>query len=474
MMQNGHISTNGYNKLIAVTRAVEIDSPDAFLRVLDGQPRVFWQRGQYASAFAGAGMAMDVSATGRERFTAIRRAINEVYGRAIIDTDAPDEVRLRWFGGFSFTPPGNDDPLWAAFGAARFILPRYLLTRVGGFHWLTICDYGTGDPEARLNALRAEIAHLTAQMANSPTPAPARELLPDAVIERTDRSTWMSQVEHAVGLIHAGKLRKVVLARALEMDFSSRVNTLAALAELERSYPTAYRFLFEPEPGAAFFGATPELLVRLEGGELFTNALAGSAARGATPEADDRLAAELLASPKDRHEHALVVDWLRATLTPITRALMVGTEPQVVKLKNIQHLYTPVRATLKTSAHVLQFVERMHPTPALGGDPQAAAVATIAEIEPLARGWYGAPVGWMDGEGGGEFAVAIRSAVALGERVRLYAGAGIVGDSVPAKEWDETALKFKPLLGALGLANAGAQSSVLGAQSARGVLSSDF
>ncbi|MCA9905674.1 MAG: chorismate-binding protein, partial [Anaerolineae bacterium] len=154
------------------------------------------------------------------------------------------------------------------------------------------------------------------------------------------------------------------------------------------------------------------------------------------------------------------------------RALMVGSEPQVVKLKNIQHLYTPVRATLKTSAHVLQFVERMHPTPALGGDPQAAAVASIAQIEPLARGWYGAPVGWLDGVGGGEFAVAIRSAVALGERVRLYAGAGIVGDSVPAKEWDETALKFKPLLGALGLT--GTRHSVLGAQSAREVLSSEF
>jgi len=126
----------------------------------------------------------------------------------------------------------------------------------------------------------------------------------------------------------------------------------------------------------------------------------------------------------------------------------------VIQLQNIQHLYTPVRATLKTKAHILQFVERMHPTPALGGDPQAGAREAIARIEPLARGWYGAPVGWLDGDGNGEFAVAIRSAVARGERVRLYAGAGIVGDSIPAKEWDETALKFKPLLGALGLANA--------------------
>lgn len=447
--------SNGYHPtLVALTRPVEYDSTLAFLRAHAGQPRLFWQRGQYATAYAGAGAAAVVSASGAERFDTIRDCMADLFNGLHHDTTAPAEVRPRLFGGFSFNDTLTDDALWQPFGAAQFILPRLLLTRMGGYSWLTACDYGVGDVADRVARLR-ETLTLTPSPSGRGTSEDSGKGL--SLQEREfrgeviDRPTWRAMLEAGIGMIRDGTLRKIVLARALDAALDTPVDALAALEALEKSYPTAWRFLFEPMPGAVFFGATPELLVRLEEGTLHTHALAGSTPRGATPGEDDQLAAGLLASNKDRHEHALVVDWLRESLTPISRTVEAAPTPTVVKLKNIQHLFTPLSAQLREQSSVLNIVQRLHPTPALGGSPQVAAQAAIAQIEPMERGWYGAPVGWVDAAGDGEFAVAIRSAVAADKHIRLYAGAGIVADSDPDKEWDETALKFKPMMEVTGI-----------------------
>nr|MBP8110624.1 chorismate-binding protein [Caldilineaceae bacterium] len=167
---------------------------------------------------------------------------------------------------------------------------------------------------------------------------------------------------------------------------------------------------------------------------------------GATTEEDAAHAAGLLASAKDRHEHALVVDALRRRLLPITRQLDMADEPQILTLSNIHHLHTPVRATLTEPLGVLPLVELLHPTPALGGSPRDLALAFIQEHEPTLRGWYAGPVGWIDANLDGSFAVAIRSAVVQERRAWLYAGGGIVPDSVPQQEWEETGWKFRPML----------------------------
>jgi menaquinone-specific isochorismate synthase len=396
--------------------------------------------------------------------------VQVLFAEHVHDSDAPPEVLPRVFGGFAFRADDTDDAFWKPFGAGLFVLPRLLLTRMAGFHWLTVCDCAPDSPRAaRLAEARATFAavqaeidaqaqkHPGAQVGTTQGSSAAAPPLPAAISHAPtllmSRDQWRAMVERGIGMISAGRLRKIVLARAQEAARGEGcVDAWAALTALERQYPTAYRFLLRP-PGSAtaFFGATPELLVRLENGELHSHALAGSAPRGTTPDEDDRLGKALLTSTKDRHEHELVVNWLRASLAPISRALDIPPEPAVVMLRNIQHLFTPVHGQLRERQPVLRIVERLHPTPALGGDPQAEAVTAIAELEPTPRGWYGAPVGWVDSAGGGEFAVAIRSAVSAGARVRLYAGAGIMGDSDPDKEWDETALKFRPMMGALGL-----------------------
>ncbi|HLU12099.1 MAG TPA: chorismate-binding protein, partial [Oceanobacillus sp.] len=176
----------------------------------------------------------------------------------------------------------------------------------------------------------------------------------------------------------------------------------------------------------------------------------------ATPEEDDALAQEMLDSPKDRQEHAFVVSAVRERVRPYAKTMDVPDQPQIYRLQNIQHLYTPVRAELETHFDVLDLVGELHPTPALGGSPRRAALEAIDQLETEERGWYAAPVGWVDANGDGVFAVAIRSAVSAGNRARLYAGVGVVAESDPDKEWEETGWKFKPLLTALGVTDGSA------------------
>lgn len=443
------MTTQLTSRLIAYTRALPDVMPLDFLRTFAGEARLFWQRGQYATAYAGAGVTLWAKAQGEARFDDVREQIEAAFSNLHQDSNAPSEVRPRFFGGLAFEPDGADDAPWSAFESARMLLPRYLLTRAGGYSWLTLVDASAGDVGERLSGMKLEFARIVErlQMLCS-EPAPAQQIDMTVLL---DRDEWQRMILDGVGRIRDGFLRKVVLSRALEARLDRPADVISALGSLEKAYPTAFRFMIEPQPEHVFFGASPELLARLEGGSLHLHALAGSAPRGGSPEEDDRIAAELLASAKDRHEHALVVDWMREMLVPLSRTVEIPNEPVVTKLKNIQHLFTPVQAQLREKAHLLQVIERLHPTPALGGDPQREARAAIREIEPLPRGWYGAPVGWIDGHGEGEFAVAIRSALAYDDHVRLFAGAGIVADSDPQREWDETAIKYKPMLGALGL-----------------------
>jgi isochorismate synthase len=247
-----------------------------------------------------------------------------------------------------------------------------------------------------------------------------------------------------------GALTKVVLARACEVAFAQPVDVADTLEHLGQYYPECYRFLFEPRARHAVFGATPELLARVEGNRLKTMALAGSIRRGTTASEDADLADQLWRDPKERHEHALVVEGLRERLAGWADPIAMPAVPEVMRLRNIHHLHTPVTARAVPGG-VLAAVARLHPTPALGGTPQEAALAFIRAHEPMPRGWYAAPVGWVDADLDGEFAVAIRSAVAEERRVWLYAGAGIVAGSEPEREWRETALKFQPMLTALGV-----------------------
>ena len=421
----------------------------AFLRRAAGQPRFFWESERAAVSFAAFGAAAVISASGPDRYRQIETQAGEIFARAMVtrgDQVPPEAARPRFVGGFPFLPDLPPNPachaeVWSCFEQAFFALPRYLLSHWQGRCYLTVnAAAGSDDPWAAQEALWDLPAPLDIPLLDfSPTSVAPKDF--------TDRAGWDAAVCEAVARVRDGRLGKVVLARARE--FPAGANPVASLSRLSARYPGCFRFLFEPEPGHAFFGATPELLVSKRGRSVETMALAGSIRRGRSLAEDVHLAEQLSASAKDRDEHDLVVRSVQERMLPVLDRMEV-LDRDLLRLSNIQHLCTPIRGETREDAGLMDIIDRLHPTPAVGGLPVRDALEFIASAEPVSRGWYAGPVGWFDGEGDGEFAVALRSAVSDGVRTRLYAGAGIVAGSDPDREWREIELKFQPMMEALG------------------------
>ncbi|HET9470992.1 MAG TPA: isochorismate synthase, partial [Usitatibacter sp.] len=227
------------------------------------------------------------------------------------------------------------------------------------------------------------------------------------------------------------------------------VSAGAVARSLRSAYPSCFTYLMTGSDGTAFAGASPELLLRRSGSHAFSQPMAGSVARGATEVEDERLADQLRASAKDNAEHELVSRFVVGALQPFARSV-AAVPPEVVRFTNIQHLATAVRADLSDpAASALELAAALHPTPAVGGWPRDAADRIIDDLEAMERGWYAGAVGWIDARGDGEFAVALRCGLLWEDGARLYAGVGVMPDSDPARELEETELKFKALLSAL-------------------------
>jgi menaquinone-specific isochorismate synthase len=434
-----------------VSRAARIDAPStrAVLRAADA-PRTFWAGPEEATVVAG-GAAAVLRADGSDRFADARAAADRLLQTG--DVHAGTEAACpRLFGGFAFHDEGDDSGPWAAYPGARFVLPRVQVTGTDDRGtWLTVNAVG---PDVSADAVEDRLAAERDRIAALPDDTPVED--PPGIVDRertTGRAEWRRSVDAAVEEIRAGGLRKVVLAQALEVALDRPLSTPDVLDRLAGTYPDCYRFLVEPYADGAdvpaertgFFGATPERLVGLRGRTVSTGALAGTTGRGETPAEDEWLAEELLADEKNVHEHELVARTIREQLAPFASSVSAG-DRRVRRLATVQHLFTPITAELADDYHVLDLVEALHPTPAVGGLPPGRALETIRETEPFDRGWYAAPVGWFDAAGNGTFAVAIRSALAHDAATTLFAGVGLVADSDPDREWDEVQLKYRPIL----------------------------
>ena len=442
-----------YGRLLSFSMPCTGISFAGFLQQADGQERYYWENQNDRIAFAGAGTAIEITAWGEDRFQKISEQIHELFDQAsILGSDNP-LTAPRLFGGFSFRSDFTPDNTWSIYAPAYFVLPHYQLVSIHDEMWLTINTQIPLDdnPDELVEDLESALSEKIAQLKAGEWEVINLQQSPLKDFNYPmSHAMWDEMITTATGRIRSGELNKVVLSRVAELQFETRVNLLPILRHLADHYAKCYRFLFEPRPHYAFYGASPELLAGVQGNQLQTMGLAGSIGRGDTLESDQALSDELLHSKKDRHEHQIVVDKIRDRLQPLTDSLEIP-EMGLLKLSNIQHIYTPIQGTLKQADGVLSVVEVLHPTPALGGDPRDIAMQVISDSEPIPRGWYGAPVGWIDANLDGQFSVAIRSAVAQESRVWVYSGAGIVGDSVPQKEWDETALKFRPMLNAHGV-----------------------
>lgn len=413
--------------------------------------RLFWKEPSGQTIFAGLGICKTIqsSKNSAERYKEVHDEWNQILKEAIIIKDK-DMIGTgpMMFGGFSFDPLKEQTALWSNYAEALFHVPKFLLSIIDGEAFLTtniICT--ENDNPAMVDTVLEERNRLL-KMAEK-KPGITHSLVKIGEREVVDPDVWKESVRNLVSDLINADLKKVVLARELRLTFQGKVKIEGVLQHLLQEQRDSFTFAFESN-GDCFLGASPERLVKKEGKNMFSTCLAGSIARGKTKEEDEKLGSTLLNDDKNLIEHQYVVDMIKEAMEKVCLELDLPSKPTLMKMRDIQHLYTPVVGIAKSDSSLLQVVDSLHPTPALGGLPQRAAVEKIREIEELDRGYYAAPIGWLDYAGNGEFAVAIRSALIQGAEASLFAGCGIVQDSDAESEYVETKIKFRPMLSALG------------------------
>ena len=436
-------------RVVSVTVPVDITDPSAaVLAARLAADRWFcWEEPDHDGfALAGLGTAHEAISRGPQRLTEMAAECAELMRDRV--ADEPDDLAAgagpAWVGGFAFDPDGGREPQWSSFAPASMTLPELLLHRHGDETLLSLCAVtgGGADPDATIGRLAARVS----AMGNAPLPMADPHPTRDARIESAlPPESYEAAVASGVERIREGALEKVVLGREVVVVGPRAHDPTAMFGALREAFPACFCFC-QGTPEGAFIGASPELLLRRSGASVATVALAGSTRRSADPAVDDHLGEQLLRSAKNRAEHEIVGRRIERLLRPHSVWVEATRAPDLVKVANIQHLGTAIRAQLAEPHSAVELAGLLHPTPAVGGEPNAGALAAIRELEGMDRGWYAGAVGWMDATEDGEFCVALRSALLRDRTAHLYAGAGIVADSDPAAELAETELKLDALL----------------------------
>ena len=355
-------------------------------------------------------------------------------------------------GGFAFDPQAPASPLWRGFPAGRLVAPAPDGGDARRRVHLTL--NAVLDPGADIAAEERRLAYCDAIFG-------ARGRLRRRHLDwPRNRSCWRAaRARGARGVGGAGRRGSPRLRRGLCRESGAgpaRCDVAAAqpfdpavvLARLRDAYPSAYIFAVA-HGGRCFLGATPERLVRLRDGAWTWPAWPARRRAAARPRRTPTWAARCSPAPRTTPSTTSWCARCKDRLAPVACDLRIPVAPRLLQLHNVQHLYTPVEAQVRPGVGVLDLVQWLHPTPAVGGYPREAALAYIRAHEGLDRGWYAGPIGWVDRRGEGEFAVALRSALLDGAAATLFAGCGIVAASRPADEYAETCLKLRPMLTAL-------------------------
>jgi isochorismate synthase len=454
---------SGRPTLAALTLALSADVDPSAVVCASRRPGEPWflfeQPERGARALAALGEAARLTAAGPERFATVADRWRALAAAAV--SDPPGDRRSAGggpvaVGGFAFAADGGADPAWGGFDPASLVVPEVALARaeragerseIERGVCLTLCALAAPDDiaEELLARLEGRMSELRAGPPPLLDPAPAGRY---RIASAMPPEHYEAAVGRAVELIRRGELEKIVLAREVQVHAgggASNFDPAALFGVLREGFPSCFVFCVG-RGDAALLAASPELLVRREGHRVSALALAGSMRRSADPAVDDHLGEQLMHSEKDREEHAIVIRRIERTLRPHALWVAAPPEPTLVKVANIQHLGTPIRAQLAQPLDVIELLELMHPTPAVGGEPLARARPLIPALEGLDRGWYAGPVGWADATGDGEFCVALRCALLRSRIARCYAGVGVVRDSDPSAELAETEVKLAALL----------------------------
>jgi isochorismate synthase len=410
---------------------------------------VFEQPDRGGSALAALGEVACLEDSGPDRFAAVADRWRVLSAAAVADPPGdPDGGGPVAVGGFAFEPDGGSSHAWGGFEPASLLVPEVALVREqrGGKRHVRLTVAALAQPDDTSEDLLARLSGRLEELSAPPLP-----LLDPAPMGRFHVSSGMppehyeAAVGRAVELIRAGRIQKIVLAREVQVHAPDDYDPAALFSVLRDAFPSCFVFCVG-RGEATLIAASPELLVRREGQRVSTIALAGSTRRSADPAVDAHLGERLMRDESYREEHAIVARRIERTLNRYAIWVAAAPEPTLVRIANIQHLATPIRAQLAAPVEAIELAGLLHPTPAIGGEPAAPALKLIPALEGLDRGWYTGPVGWTDATGDGEFCVALRCALLRGNVARCYAGNGIVRGSDPGTELIETETKLQALL----------------------------
>ncbi|NBD38516.1 MAG: isochorismate synthase [Verrucomicrobia bacterium] len=435
-----------HDKLASITLLVRKVDPLAVLdSIYEADAAHFYLENRAADkAIAGAEAVDAFVAEGPDRFARLRAFAEErrQHTVAIGELSHPHAGPL-FFTGVGFEEENSGE---AAFPPAWCFVPQWQVTACGdGALAVANARIEPGqDTEPLVERIWAAHGRFIQLAYDAPPAAPVYHILKEE--EVGPAGAFEKNVKVALERIADGCYEKIVLARAVDLTFDNPCSPLRILGRMRADYGNCHCFSLQSEEGTSFIGATPEQLVAVRDGRFTTEAIAGSAPRSEDPAADRRLGEELLGSDKDRREHRHVVESILRRLKQAGATAEAPQTPELLRLANVQHLRTPLSGPLPPGVHLLDFAAALHPTPAVGGTPRGAALPDVSALEPFPRGLFAGLVGCFDAHGNGEFAVGLRSALVRRNTARLYAGAGIVAGSEPAREQAETTLKMRALL----------------------------
>jgi menaquinone-specific isochorismate synthase len=424
--------TPGRGRVMRVEANIPDTDPVSWLEAQESVSKLFWSDREQAFAVGAIGEARVLQGKDSANFEEIFRRM-----KADMSHFFPN---LRYFGGFRFDPDTPPDARWAPFGAYRFVIPLLEVGRKGNRSYLAanVAPNSGGDAAGAID----ELVRLVSTLEFPDPETPATLPMPVNRVDLPTRSGWHEVIEETLRRIRSGALAKLVLARETTYSFDSAIPPIELLRRLVPSTKFSFHFCFQLPSGQAFVGASPERLYKRQNTYLQSEALAGTRARGRSPEEDAALGAELLSNEKERREHRYVANHIHAVFDDQCRAVRGGDDVELLILRHCQHLLCRFEGMLTATEADATLFRALHPTPAVGGVPTKAAIEAIRELEPFDRGWYAGPVGWV-GYDASEFAVAIRSGLVTGDTLTVYSGAGIVNGSTPEEEWDEIENKLR-------------------------------
>lgn len=406
----------------------------------------YWQNKEKDFTLVGLGHAYTIKSNdANNRYQDVQKKWQRLIQASSLENIAQQPIL---FGSFTFDPKKDVSDEWANFSHANFALAKHQLVEINGTFYVN--THIVSDEEITLSTIEEARAERDVLLEK----AKGRTLKPyvKPTVTSTEepyKEAYLQSITQVTNKIKEKQADKVVIARSLALTFEEDVNTSNVLAQLSDEQPESY--LFAQEQGQdLFLGATPERLVFVNHKKAYSSCVAGSIRRGTTVQEDEEFGRILLNDMKNLQEHQYVVDMISDSFKETCESYTLPNQPDLLKIRDIQHLHTPIEGDLKEEATILQMVEKLHPTPALGGSPREVAMEMIRQYEPMTRGVYAAPIGWLNADGDGEFAVAIRSALLQDKKAYLYAGGGIVADSEPQSEYEETLVKFRPMLRTLG------------------------